>query len=445
MLTQMESNDQYDLVSGATACCWVLAKSKDDAHRKAVFEIEKYDWKITDYVSYAVEVTRDDFVGKDVGLESYDKAQKYSRAVVYIAVARDGKTKMGPIELRPRKSIDLAEFMKQQKRNRQRGRCFHYAAGDSCSDFSMAHSIQKSRMLSVIARNGHVYGLNHDFGALKKNAGRQSYKEIGINEISTFFGFCGKHDNELFRPIDDCALVPTNEQAMLYGYRSLCKELFAKQNAIELYNNEVATTDQPAVRDMFLSMAEGTYLGLKELEAHKELFDQPLKHSNFEEARYVLFRSSNRPNVVFSGLMYPDYDFSGNELQSLGDPDAKLDLITYSSAWMERGWGFLFVWHSKCAPICERFISSLKQAAADHGNYQDFLFRLAVGCENHAISPEWWEGLPSRSRNLVVERISDVVDVLSDVESKYLSVGLEGISDWKFDDIVSNIGIGESL
>ncbi len=436
-----ETNDQYDLVSSATACCWIIAKNADDARRKAVFEIEKFEWRIVDYVSNAKEVTIDDFADRDIGLKTYANAQRYGSVIIYAAVARDGKTEMGPVELKPKRAMDIASYIKESKRNRQRGRCLHYAAGDDCSNYSMAHSIQRSRLLAEIARNGHIYGLSRDFGDIKQNRGRQSYKEIGINETSTFRGFCNKHDNELFRPIDDHSLIPTNEQAMLYGYRSLCRELFVKQNAMDIFDHELEAVELPAARNMLIGMAEGTYIGLRELELHKKYYDETLKNSKFEEVRYVLFKSTNKPNTVFSGLIYPDYDFSGNELQDLTDPDSKLALITYCSAWTELGWGFLFTWHSTSSEICERFIDSLRIAAEQTGNYQDYLFRLAVGCENHAISPEWWEGLPDEKKNAIIERISDIADVLADVESSYLSVGLKGISDWKFNEVVSNIGI----
>ena len=148
---------------------------------------------------------------------------------------------------------------------------------------------------------------------------------------------------------------------------------------------------------------------------------------------------------MFSGILYPDYDFLGNQLQDLGDSDSKLDMITFSSAWSEHGWDFLLAWHSTSSAICERFVDSLRKAVGKEGNYQDFLLRLAVGCDNHAISPPFWESLANENKEAIIERISDNVDVLSDVDGSYLSRGLEGVSNWKFDEVVSNIGIYQSL
>ena len=362
-----------------------------------------------------------------------------------MGVARDGKTNMGPIELKPKRAIDISSFIKERKRNRLRGRCFHYAAGVDCSDYSMAHSIQKNKLLSEIAINGHVYGLSHDFGAIKRNSGRKLYKKIGINEISTFLGFCNRHDNELFRPIDDHALIPTKEQVLLYGYRSLCKELFVKQNSIDNLITTLEGVENSAIRDMLLGMVAGTYIGLKGLETHKSYYDETLKNSQFEEVKYVLFQSTNKPNIVFSGLIYPDYDFLGNHLQDLGAPDSKLEFIAYCSAWTERGWGFLFTWHSTSTTICEKFIDTLRKAAMQKGNYNDYLFRLAVGCENHAISPVWWECLPDESKKKIIDRFTEITDIHAEIDNTYLANGLEEISDWKFCEIISNIGIEERL
>ena len=70
---------------------------------------------------------------------------------------------------------------------------------------------------------------------------------------------------------------------------------------------------------------------------------------------------------------------------------------------------------------------------------------MAVGCENHAIAPVWLECLPIESKNKIIDRMSDIADIHSEVDNDYLANGLEEISDWKFCEIVSNIGIEERL
>jgi hypothetical protein len=124
--------------------------------------------------------------------------------------------------------------------------------------------------LSAIAQHGLVYKISSDIGSLKKNKGRLIYKKYGINKVSTFFGFCQKHDNELFKPIDNDVLIPTDQQILLYSYRSLCRELFVSENALELVQNQLENgVNQDAIKKMLSGYVIGKSFGLKNLNSHK--------------------------------------------------------------------------------------------------------------------------------------------------------------------------------
>jgi hypothetical protein len=163
-----KSNEHYKEIGGALACCWVKANSSSSAFRKAMFFIEKEDWKTVKLDLVPTEVTRDNFIGGDIGLENYDKLQNQEIAIVYSAWSRDGRTTKGPIELQSSYKYDLQQYIDKLKKNKNKGRCLHYDAGAKCSDFIKAHSIQKKGLLSKIAKDGEVYGLAYDIGDLKK-------------------------------------------------------------------------------------------------------------------------------------------------------------------------------------------------------------------------------------------------------------------------------------
>jgi hypothetical protein len=70
----------------------------------------------------------------------------------------------------------------------------------------------------------------------------------------------------------------------------------------------------------------------------------------------------------------------------------------------------------------------------------DYLFRLVISnCENFAISPKWWTNLEKEKQNKILERLNLTADNLEITEHSYLMKGLEGISDWKFESVISNI------
>ncbi|MBA7536028.1 hypothetical protein ES705_28290 [subsurface metagenome] len=145
--------------------------------------------------------------------------------------------------------------------------------------------------------------------------------------------------------------------------------------------------------------------------------------------------------MVFSGLIFPDFDFVGRKLQDLCDQHSILELITFCSAPMENGWGYLLAWSIESSKICIDYLDSLKTAIYEKGKCEDFLFRLATICENHAFSSKWWESIDEKSKSEIQERMSNDVDPFTDISSTYLMNGLESISGWKFENVITNLNV----
>ena len=57
-------------------------------------------------------------------------------------------------------------------------------------------------------------------------------ERIGVNEASTFFGFCDRHDSRVFRPLESGAFNFTPERVALLGYRAICRESYQKDAEI---------------------------------------------------------------------------------------------------------------------------------------------------------------------------------------------------------------------
>ena len=439
--TPTEENEQYDMVESALVHCWIVEDSPEDAFSKASFYISKYDWIIKRTEQYPIVTIREDFIEKDLGLQHYDKAQEEGIAIVFLACSRNGKTTSGPIELKPSHKINMNRFLETLKKYKNMGRCLHYDSSRSCKEIVNAHSIQRGRSLSEIAYDGHVYRITADFETLKKNKGKLSCKKVGINKVSTFLGFCKKHDNELFKKIDNYPLIPTNEQIFLYGYRSLCRELFVKENSLNIIERQLnEEPNQRAIKKLLSNLKQGTVFGLENLRRHKYKYDESLKKEDYQNIGYVLFTSTQKPFIAFSGLFYPDFDFMGRYLQDLGDNNTELELITFCSAPMTTGWGFLFTWDVSSSNVCVDFMRSLATMICEDKKLEDMLFRLVISnCENHAISPQWWESLSGIHKRQIIEKASKTADILVNTPQSYLTEGLEGIANWTFDKVISNM------
>ena len=154
----------------------------------------------------------------------------------------------------------------------------------------------------------------------------------------------------------------------------------------------------------------------------------------------MIFRAQQKPSVVFSGLVYPDFDFLGRQLQNLGDHSTSLDLLTFSFAPMVNGWGIVFAWHSHCSETCVPLMESLATRMYEDGKPEDHLFRFVVSsCENLAMSPQWWEALPAQHKVALEKAASYEGDVFAHLRPDYLVRDLEGITAWKFDEVIANM------
>lgn len=435
-------NIHFDLIESGFAHCMLVEVSPQDAYRKAIFFVKKADWKIDKVEQNPVEITEDQCKSRIDILQQYNKAQTERVAIEYIVGARTEAALKEPIQLTHISSnqFDLNNWLITGKKLADRGRCLHFDQGKYCNKIISAHSIQKNQSLSAIADNGHAYEVSRDISNLKKNKGLISYKKSGINKISTFLGFCKKHDNELFEPIDNSVLRPTDQQVFLYAYRSLCRELFVKQNAFDLIESQLKNIKiNKAVRDFLENSKRGEEFGLNNLEVHKSNYDASLSKQAYSDIKYTLFISKQKPSVVFSGLFYPDYDFMGRQLQNLADQS--ISLITICFAPMNNSeWGFIFAWHKSSSVICDSFMESLATMIFEGKKIGDSLFRLVMSnCENIAISPLWWETLSSTAKEQISMKITSMVDPFVEIKQDYLMTGFEGISVWEFDQVITNV------
>ena len=96
-----------------------------------------------------------------------------------------------------------------------------------------AHSVQNSFVIDQLEKDGHVYVLEHE------GNGEIDFKLKSRNKAGGFSGFCMKHDNQIFGPIDfssesDVQLF-TSEQITLFHFRALTREYWSKLNAIKCF------------------------------------------------------------------------------------------------------------------------------------------------------------------------------------------------------------------
>lgn len=312
-----------------------------------------------------------------------------------------------------------------------RGRCLHFESGNRCNHIIGAHSIQKSGQLKAILEDGHVTHIDPRIGSIVKNEGALSATTVSWNKVSTFNGFCQKHDNELFEPIDNSPLKPTKEQVILYAYRCLCREYFVKKNALSL--TEKCIKDGSIPRKMLEPFNIGFKHGFTSLTFHKGKFDNSISTKRYDDIVFVCYESKSKWQTQFSGVLYPDFDFLGGKLQNIGNLNATLNLLTFFTAPTKDGWAFVFAWHKSSDVTCQRLLSSLSVIVENGALLEDAIFRFSLSCcENHAFRTSWWIKLSEMQKKVILKRAELMASPDIAVPSTYLSFGLEGIASWSF-------------
>lgn len=435
-----DQNARAALIEGAYAHCWVLEDSPVAASNKASYYVRRDEWAIFDAAA-PVEVVEEDFANADLGLQQLAKARQEGIAIFYTAWSRDAKTRSEPTTLQRGSSFDLNHYVQSQKRLKNRARCLHFKSTGECKDLAEVHSLQKNGLLRMLSQDSHVYVPSMNIGTIRKNAGKVVLERKGINKASTFAGFCAHHDCELFGPIDTRPLAPTDQQVALYGYRALCREFFAKENASALIDEQLELGGHDhATRALLEAYRTGTSLGLGNLQRHKAAFDETLRDGSYWDLEYTLFVFRQPPLFAFSAVFYPEFDFLGQQLQDLADPTVNLDLMTVSSADMNDGWGLLFCWHKTSSTACRKFLRSLATVIHDGRRIEAALLRMVVAfCENLAVAPRWWETLAEHDRERFCVALSAGANLFAPTAPSSLIADLELDAGWKIDSVQDGI------
>ena len=276
-----------------------------------------------------------------------------------------------------------------------------------------AHTVSKSGSLKKIARIGHVYSLKPILGARNKLDVQSVFgpKLQGINDASTFSGFCSRHDDLIFSPIEKQVFEGTSEQCFLLGYRALARELYAKRASVDnldLFQDldkGWSVEEQIHFQSTNQALSLGARTGYRDIVSHKSDYDQILLKGRFEDVRGYVIEFATPPSLMCSGSIFPEQDFSGAVLQDLWRLSKTPDLLTFSSFYGGESGVVVFSWLSSSDRSCAAFTESL-HAIPDKLLTDSLLRFFFEHCENIHLNPDWWENLPERNRTGLVKRFS---------------------------------------
>jgi hypothetical protein len=230
--------------------------------------------------------------------------------------------------------------------------CFYpTAAASRCGKIVDSHTIQRSLVLGeLIDETNHV----SSFYPPEEFEGVLKIHRVGWRKASTVSGFCAKHDDLIFEPIEKKAFVGSPEQCFLIGYRALCHEVFQKTAALKSMHIMRRSLDP----QIWAVHEAGTQRGLKDFQKLKSLMDEQLLSTDFSGWSQAIVPFSGPLCMVSTGAVSPNRDVDGNDLQTLHDPSTDLESLLAGMTRTNNGGAVILVWReSDTAP--RRFVDSI--------------------------------------------------------------------------------------
>jgi hypothetical protein len=292
--------------------------------------------------------------------------------------------------------------------------CLHPDASSStCGRIGWAHSIPRMGALAtLIDASNHVLTLN-SYGMRDTRAGE--VVAVGWREASTFPGFCAKHDDELFTPIEKCAFQATPEQRFLVGYRGLCHEFYKKtahnrglSDTQGLFDRGLSRDEQARVQERLSAWRLSVQSGVSDNVHFKKLADQTVHDRRFERWGSCVLRFEGEMCVASAGSATPSFDLLGNRIQSLSDLDKPIEGVYFGMlASGQNQFHIVFMWYGDCL-ASEKFVESMWSYSADR--LANIVVQLMFGhVENTFFSSDWWMNLGDAEQKEVI-RLAKILD-----------------------------------
>lgn len=326
------------------------------------------------------------------------------------------------------------EAVASGKRSLNAENCFA-PFGDCSGKIIRAHTISKCHGLRRIAKDGEVYQVKADpyaerYDELMKMSRR------GVSAVSTFRGFCARHDAEIFDPIENHEFAMTKEQVFLLMFRTVAKELFLKKiqqegitQVMELEAAKAgASVDQLRPTAFGQIYEDGVGLGVDELHVDKQRMDRMLVERDFSEIEYCVVRCGRTPSLVCSGYYSPFFDFGGDRLQQDSQVQRKLNSLYCNVIAKNRGGWIILAYFKDEADGPRQLIQSLLSTGQPDAAAA---WLAMVHFENSAYGIDWWDALPGEVRKRVLTTFRDVANPLSPVENQLRRMIMQGFVNWE--------------
>ncbi len=302
-----------------------------------------------------------------------------------------------------------------------------------------AHTLSKSNSLNSIANSGHVLGVKHGLSSLERNNGLVTLEKIGVNQASTFTGFCSFHDKELFSCVEDEPFRATKKQCMMLAYRPLMREVYVKEANYKVMEE---TRDFDKGRSFFeqliwVKMAniniDGAKLSLADLNYIKGKIENSIEDCSFSALNHLVLHLEQIPKVMACGVHAPIVDIFGNELQKItSSKHNRPAYMVVNLLALDKNGYMIFSWLPEDDVVATKFTESIKKCSSTllGDRLTNYIFSFF---ENIFVSEIWWESLGDKKERInklmmqgVITHTYDI-SMIENTDNQYNAINVKEI------------------
>lgn len=284
-----------------------------------------------------------------------------------------------------------APTLKQMMQQAELSDCL-YPEKEGCSHEKLtAHSIQNYRLLRRLGEKGQLIMPIRDE---QSDVMETKLTKVGKNEGTMFYGFCQKHEQEVFDLIENNPFDQSLEQIFLYNYRSFAKDYTTKLEAYNLQKIAFANYSQTNEKRQLLEATDPQKLAVQDNERDKRLFDAAIQERQLDIFCSLVFELTYEVEVIVSSVLEPERDLEGNKLNNIySDHPDELLAKFFLTIFPEDGKSYIILsWFKRDQQLYQEYAQQLADLyRKSQSDFLTYLNNMVVrNSENLVIGSRLW-------------------------------------------------------
>ncbi|WP_088291090.1 hypothetical protein [Bacillus mycoides] len=326
-----------------------------------------------------------------------------------------------------KKENNILESLNKIKKDSFLKACFH--EDENCSNkIIKAHSIQNNRILNTISENGEVLMIGGDID--NSSIFKTTMEHVGRKRATTFTGFCGKHDTDIFIPIErENYQLGNKEQEFLFAYRALAKEYHSKLTVGDMFRkmqqylkaeeyhklSDLFDEQNPLSLEHIENMAfmfRNYLIGSKDAEDRLTLFKKRmnifLDNSNFDEIITEVIEFDEEYHIAVSSMTFIEKDLNDKIVNEMGNLDMHLAPL-FITVFPQDGKTYVLLSYFERNKRKYKFIK--EQIITQNIQMQKIIISnlIVAYLENWTISPIKWSTLSEKMKKRICKHYNKTV------------------------------------